>query len=77
LLFSGRIITEACSAPAPQSSKETRCADFLFLNFNVAFSAIVYTFIWKESCENKFGIIYKTDIMAYFKNTISAFARRS
>jgi hypothetical protein len=41
---------------SPQSSNETRDADFLFINFNVAFSAIVFTFIWKESCENKFGI---------------------
>jgi hypothetical protein len=62
---------------SPQACKGISCDDFLFPNFNVAFSAIVYTFIWEEKCENKFGIIYKTDIVAYFKHTILAFARRS
>jgi hypothetical protein len=76
-LLHGYSITEACSAPAPLSSKQALCADISFLNFNVVFSGIVYTIIWKEGCANKFGIIYKRDIVAYFKHIILLFVRRS
>jgi hypothetical protein len=42
-----------------QSCKQSLCADILFLNFNVAFSAIVYTFTWKEGCENNLQNVHR------------------